>query len=564
MKKVIATGIQDYESLRMNHCFYVDKTEFIREWWNNLDAVTLITRPRRFGKTLNMSMLNCFFSNKFENRGELFEGLKIWEDADLRKEQGKWPVIFLSFANIKQNTWDEARMTLNTVLAKLYNSFDWMIRDRRFTDADRALFYQVKPEMGETAAAMSLLNLCEWMERYYGKKILIFLDEYDTPMQEAWLAGYWDKMINYIRNLFNSTFKTNPSLERAILTGITRISKESIFSDLNNLTVITTTSRSYATAFGFTENEVFEAMDTQGCPAEEKKDVKAWYDGFNFGTVTDIYNPWSVTNYLDTGELKAWWANSSSNGLINQMIRHSTPSIKRQFESLLKGETLTIPVNEEIVFNRLGEDPGAIWSLMLASGYLKVVPAESDEMREKSILLTLAVTNKETMDMLEEMVKNWFGQEGFMPPFLKAMLKGDAKTMGRYLNEILLDTISSFDSGKRPSRREPENFYHGLVLGLVVENAKDYCLRSNRESGFGRYDVMMEPKREGIPAVILEFKVFDPEDEEKTIEDTAANALRQIDEMQYDRELLARGIPQERILKYGIAFEGKKCIVRKE
>ncbi len=261
MKKEIATGIQDFESIRVNGDFYVDKTDFIREWWKGRDAVTLITRPRRFGKTLNISTLNCFFSNKFANRGELFEDLKVWDDPAMREQQGKWPVIFLSFADIKQKTYELTKSSFNQLLTDLYNQYAWLIAKEIFTDADREYFRSVRKDMTDDVASVSIKKLCEWLYRYYGKKVLILLDEYDTPLQEAYINGFWDDMVAYTRALFNSTFKTNPSMERGIMTGITRVSKESIFSDLNNLVVITTTSNRYATSFGFTEEEVFQALD---------------------------------------------------------------------------------------------------------------------------------------------------------------------------------------------------------------------------------------------------------------------------------------------------------------
>ena len=566
MKREVATGIQDFESLRVNQRFYVDKTEFIRKWWNGGDIVTLITRPRRFGKTLNMSMINCFFSYIYRNRGELFDGLKVWEDADLREQQGKWPVIFLSFANVKQTKWEEARKVLNEKLMGARNAFRHIMNDPMFTDEDREYFYAIKKDMDDATAATSLYNLCGWLERYYGKKVIILLDEYDTPMQEAWLGGYWDEMVAYIRALFNSTFKTNPSLERGIMTGITRVSKESIFSDLNNLDVVTTTSGKYADCFGFTEEEVFQALDEQGFTEKDKLDVKRWYDGFTFGPVTDMYNPWSITNFLDDGKLDVYWANTSSNGLVGKLMRTGRPEIKRLFEKLMKGETIQVPVDEQIIFNQLDTNPAAIWSLLLASGYLKVVHTTS--FREPDTYLaeqiyTLELTNYEVYRMFNSLIRLWFAQTGGLSEFTRAMLQGDPETMEEYLNDIMLATMSSFDGGMIPSDKVPESFYHGLVLGLLVEQSHQYEIRSNRESGYGRYDVMMIPRGDDLPAVILEFKLFSVKRGEKSLEDTATNALKQIAEKKYDTELLDQGIPAERILKYGLAFRGKECLIRK-
>ena len=567
MRREIAIGEQDFETLRVRNSFYVDKTDFIREWWNGRDSVTLITRPRRFGKTLNMSMLNCFFSNHYANRGELFEGLKIWKDPAFRQMQGTYPVLYLSFAGIKQTTIQTTRRSINRLIRNLYKQYKWLLQESElFTEEDAEFYREVGPDMPDDVAADSINNLCEWLYRYYGKKVLIFLDEYDTPLQEAYIHGFWDELVSYTRALFNSTFKTNPSLERAIMTGITRVSRESIFSDLNNLEVVTTTSGKYATAFGFLEEEVFRALEEQEFPEAAKAEVKQWYDGFTFGEVKDIYNPWSITNYLDKRTIGTYWANSSSNGLIGELLRTGQPDIKSRFETLMEGGEVDVPVDEQIVYNRLDTNPAAIWSLLLASGYLKVLRAQtlleaSEELEPRTY--TLALTNREVLQMFGEMIREWFQDGSELTRFVKATLQGDAESMEIYLNNIMLASMSSFDGGSNPSIRLPENFYHGLVLGLLVDQAGQYNLRSNRESGYGRYDVVMEPKKPDDPAVILEFKVLDARKGEKTLEDTAENALKQISEKKYDAELLSRGIPAERILRYGLAFKGKECLIRK-
>ena len=563
MPKTISIGTQDFAVFRENDYLYIDKTTFIQEWWESGDAVTLITRPRRFGKTLNMSMLDYFFSNKHAGRGDLFEGLEIWKEERFRGVQGSYPVLFLSFASIKQITYENTKTALNQVLTDLYNQYKWLIEDDRFSDLDRETFSRTSEEMNEPVAARSLYRLCEWLYRYYGKKVIVLLDEYDTPMQEAYVHGFWDELTAYIRALFNNTFKTNPYLERAVMTGITRVSKESIFSDLNNLNVVTTTSGEYATAFGFTEKEVFAAMEEQGVSESDKAKVKAWYDGFTFGTVKDIYNPWSVTMYLDKRKLDTYWANTSGNGFVGKLIREGDKKVKTEFEKLLRGECIEAEIDEQIIFNQLSERQNAIWSLLLASGYLKVEDILQEEPEDEPVY-RLKLTNFEVRQMFGRMIRGWFGASDSFREFVAAMFKGDIRGMNYYMNQVALQTFSYFDAGNRPSeRKEPERFYHGFVLGLLVDKAKNYVVKSNRESGFGRYDVVMEPKDPSDTAVIMEFKVYDPEDGEGSLEDTARNALQQIEDKKYDTDLLARGIPGDHILKYGFAFEGEKCLIRK-
>lgn len=394
------------------------------------------------------------------------------------------------------------------------------------------------------------------------KKVIVLLDEYDTPMQEAYVNGFWDEIVSFTRSMFNSTFKTNPYLEKAIMTGITRVSKESIFSDLNNLKVVTSTSDEYATSFGFTEEEVFTALEECGLETE-KEEVKRWYDGFSFGSYTGIYNPWSVLNFLDTGKYGTYWANSSSNSLVGKLIREGNRDIKLTFEKLLRREIIRCPIDEQIVYNQLDDNENAIWSLLLASGYLKVLGYEQAELIEGSedVTYELALTNHEVLRMFYSMVRGWFGKTAsYYSDFVKALLIGDKKAMNVYMNRISLNIFSYFDTGNRPSGQEPERFYHGFVLGLIAELTSKYIITSNRESGFGRYDVVIEPKDKIKDAMILEFKVHDPEDE-VDLKETVESALQQIEEKQYEADLIARGFKKEQIRKYGFAFEGKNVLI---
>ena len=558
--QTISLGNTAFASIREANSFYIDKTDFIRQWWESQDVATLITRPRRFGKSLNLNMLECFFSEKYRGEGELFRGLSIWNHEKYREIQGTYPVIFFSFADIKGQTFTSAREAICQVIQDLYAEFGFLKESERLSQEEKDYFSLVAPMMSDAVAAMSLKRLSMCLHSYYGKKVLIFLDEYDTPLQEAYMYGFWDELTGFMRGLFNSTFKTNPYLERALLTGITRVSKESIFSDLNNLTVITTTSEQYADCFGFTETEVFDALEKYGM-SDRQIEVQTWYDGFSFGNKKDIYNPWSITCFLKEKKLRPYWANTSSNQLVGKLVREGSAQIKMVMEDLLAGKSFQTEIDEEIIFEQLQRKKGAIWSLFLAGGYLKVVKSEFD-VSSGRYSYELALTNQEVKMLFEDMVEGWFSDETVpYNDFLKAFLAKDLDYMNEYMNRVAEATFSTFDTGRNPSDdTNPERFYHGFVLGLIVELAGKYRVTSNRESGFGRYDVMLEPLEKTKDAFVLEFKVFNPR-KEKTLEDTVANALQQINEKDYDCELLSRGIQKENIFHYGFAFEGKKVLI---
>ena len=561
--KTIGIGKQDFASLREHNCFYIDKTDFIKEWWNSQDDVTLITRPRRFGKTLNMSMVECFFSVKYAKRLDLFEGLSIEKNAGLRKLQGTYPVLFLSFAAVKTNTYENARRQICSLIASLYDENMYLLNGDTLNEREKKRFQAVTPEMNDADAVMALQNLCLFLSKYYGKKVIVLLDEYDTPLQESYAYGYWRELTAFTRSLFSATFKTNPYLERAIMTGITRVSKESIFSDLNNLEVITTTSEKYATSFGFTESEVFTALDEAGM-SDQCDVVKKWYDGFVFGGKKDIYNPWSITNFLDKRKIDIYWANTSSNSLIGHLIQRGNSAIKEAMEDLLSGKELVTEIDEQIVFDQLDDNMTAIWSLLLSSGYLKINQAPKDAAASNQNY-HLSLTNHEVDVMFRRMIDGWFKK--YTPnynAFVKALLADDVRAMNHYINRIALETFSFFDTGKGPSASaEPERFYHGFVLGLMVDLQDNYHITSNRESGFGRYDIMLEPVEIGqSDAIILEFKVIDPESE-ADLNATVNNALEQIRHKQYDAQLLARGFRPDQIRAYGFAFQGKQVLIGK-
>lgn len=563
MTQVLGIGNQDFEKVRINNIFYIDKTDFIRRWWESGDEVTLIARPRRFGKTLNMSMVEKFFSVGYAGRSDLFEGLSIWEEEKYRTLQGTYPVISLSFAKVKETSYSNARKMICQIIQNLYNEYDFLLASDRLNQNEKDFFRRISADMEDYIAADSLNALSNYLMKYYGKKVIILLDEYDTPMQEAYVNGYWEELTAFTRSLFHAAFKTNPYLERALMTGITRISRESFFSDLNNLEVVTSTSGKYADCFGFTEEEVFAALKEYGL-SDRVQQVKEWYDGFTFGGRQDIYNPWSIINFLDKREVGAYWVNTSSNSMVGKLIREGSPEIKMTMESLLQGKTFHSTFDEQIVFHQLNQGDEAVWSLLLASGYLRTVHYEFNTIRRKAEF-ELKLTNLEVHVMFEQLIEGWFKGCGRVNnAFLHALMTDDVKAMNTYMNRVALQTFSYFDALSHPSEEEPERFYHGFVLGLVVELADRYVITSNRESGFGRYDVILEPRKrqDGSVAddgIIIEFKVQD--DDEKDLADTVREALRQIEEKNYQADLEARGIPAKRIRRYGFAFCGKRVLI---
>ena len=556
MPRTVAIGVQSFAELRERGYFLVDKTSFIADWWHSADQVTLICRPRRFGKTLNMDMVECFFSNKYASRADLFNGLDVWSDADLRREQGAWPVVSLSFSAAKGASAEAVVRRMCEQIARAWRQHRDDIDADSLGDQERDLLEGRTPFVDPMVAPNSLARLCELLEQSMGKRCIVLLDEYDTPLHEAWVGGFWHEVNEFVRAFFNSSFKSNPSMERALLTGITRVARESIFSDLNNPKVVSATSPEYATSFGCTQDEVFAAMEEFGL--HERDQIKDWYDGFTFGGVPDIYNPWSITNYLDSGRFAPYWANTSGNALISKIVREGDADLKSDFEVLLSGGSVQKRFDEQVSFDELGRRPGAVWGLLVAGGYLRIEVADSSH-EDGSIL---KITNHEVALSFDGMVRGWFDVvSSRYNAFVRALLAGDLDAMNVYMNDVALDTFSTFDTGKRASGLEPERFYHGFVLGLLVELRGRYLICSNRESGFGRYDVLLEPvDPKADDGIVLEFKVHNPR-KEVTLEDTVSAAKQQIADKRYASELEAKGLAPERIHAYGFAFEGKRVLI---
>lgn len=576
--RAVGLGIQSFEKIRSNNQFYVDKTPFIGEWYRKNDDITLITRPRRFGKTLTVDMLNCFFSRTYEGRSGLFEGLRIFSDEEMMHLQGTVPTIKLSFAGVKGKTFRELLRAIAGRISILLDGFRYLVTDGVLNEDEKKLFEEMSrtipripdPQADEEAYQEFLYKLSHilhllsiWLFRCHGKKVYIFLDEYDTPIQAAYLNHYYEEAIEFLRDMFAESFKDNDQMARAVITGITRIAKESLFSEMNNLAVYSVLSGGYDAVFGFTEDEMHTVLEEFDL-IEQEGLIRNWYDGFSIGNMTKIYNPWSVISYLSKREYppEDYWAQSGGLALVDYLLKKSGIAVKKGFETLLGGGTIWRRIREDLIFPRLDTDENAVWSLLVAAGYLKPVKESGN-----SPVTGLSVTNHESMICLSELVKGWFeGSSGnYMEKFADALLRGDLYEMNEEFSQAVLICASSFDSARKPSEgnAQPENFFHGLTLGMLTCLSEDYQLTSNRESGLGRYDVSIEPRdrKEYSRAFILEFKVFSEKEGDVILADTAKRARKQIDEKKYDTDLLSRGFPPDAVAKYGFGFRGKEVLI---
>ena len=546
-KKAVPVGIEDFERIVREDYYYVDKTLLIEELLINRAPVTLFTRPRRFGKTLNMSMIKYFFDVKNkEGNKKLFENLKIY-DSEYMSEQGKYPVIFVSLKDLKEDTWEECLESIKDIMYKIFNEYSFL--RKKLNIVEKRQFDKIWEITGnERNFKTSLLDLSNYLNKYYGEKVIILIDEYDAPIINAFDKGYYNEAINFFQTFYSSALKTNNSLKYGILTGITRIIKEGIFSGLNNLYVNTILSRDYSEYFGLLESEVVEMLDYFDMKYKIEE-VREWYNGYIFGE-SEVYNPWSIVNYVREKEIKAYWANVSGNTLLENMLNHAGESVYDDLKRFTDGESIEKYISDGTTIKSLLSNDDEIWQLLLYSGYL--TKDEKQEKESDSNVYNLKIPNKEIRKYFGNMFLNrFFGTEVKTNILIKALEGGDIKKFEETLGEIMINMLSHFDLDK-----EMEKIYQVFMIGLVGFLMGKYEIISNDESGYGRYDLAMIPIKSNEKAYLMEFKISKTK---KGMEESAEKALKQIDEKKYDTKLKARGI--KNILKIGVAFYGKEVNV---
>ena len=555
MKK-IPIGISDFKKLKDEDYLFVDKSLLIKEFWDSDGETILVPRPRRFGKTLNMSMLKYFFDNSIEDNRYLFQGLNIENHKDMMELQGKYPVIYLSFKDEKHSSFEYLQIGLRNLLSRLYKEHDYCLDNGKIRDVDREYYYAVvnkKANIIDLSDALKMLS--EYLYNYYDEKVLILIDEYDVPIQAAYLNNYCTDAIEFMRNLLSGAFKDNNFLQKGMITGILRVARESIFSGLNNLKVDTILGYNFNDKFGFTESEI-EKLAMQYNIKEELANIKAWYNGYFFGDTT-IYNPWSILNYISSPKngLKPYWVNSSSNDLVKVILSKSTADVKSDLEELISGNSITKTIDENIVMGDIEKSSNNLWSFLLFTGYLK---AKEAYRKEEDIFYNLSIPNREVRSLYKNIIENWFLDtitKNNYDIMIKSLITGDIKIFGKLLRQFVLKSISYFDVGGY----EGEKVYHAFVLGMLISLNDTHEVLSNRESGYGRYDVMVIPKDVSELGIVIEFKKLDPDDEE-TLEETADIALKQIFDKEYTTTLSSRGITN--IKEIAIVFKGKEIYIK--
>ncbi len=547
----IGIGESDFRGLRLRKNYFIDKTMYIKDIIDNQARVALITRPRRFGKTLNMSMLRYFFDCDIKDSRELFEGLKIMkQDEKYTSKLGAYPCIYLTLKDLDVSKFEYMITQLKTEMLEIYFEKKYLLDGDNIAEGERTVFNKI---LSATANEMEIINsvkmLSKLLYRHHNKPVMLFIDEYDVPIQAAYVKGYYKEAIEFLKNFYRTTFKDNPYLEKTVLTGVSRVAKESIFSGANNFDVYTVLDDEFSDDFGITSEEMDKVIEDFSVE-DDKKEIKKWYDGYRIGNVEGIYNPWSILNYLTDKQLKPYWVNTSSNDLIKMTIKKST-TVKEKMERLLKGETIEVPIDLETVINGIEENENNIWGLMLGTGYLKV----DEVVNLAEGIYKVKLPNYEIKLLFQSIVRSWFNDKVIgndLNSILKDLVELNLSEFEIKFRKLVEEMFSYMDVGENTA----ENFYHAFVLGMLVGLKDSYYVNSNRESGMGRYDIMLEPQDKTKNSFIIEFKVAN-DMQERTIEDVIESAKKQIEERDYESNLRERGF--NNITKMVFAFRGKDC-----
>ena len=543
----VGIGISDFKMLRMYNNYFIDKSLYIKDIIDNQSGVVLITRPRRFGKTLNMSMLRYFFDCDSKDSKEMFDGLKIMEQGEkYTSKLGAYPCLYLTLKDVNDSNYDDMIMNLKTAILEMYREHRYLLESDKIYEDEKAKIMDVLyTREDEATLKTSVREISGYLYRHYNKPVMLFIDEHDVPIQAAYINGYYEKAINFLKSFFGATFKDNPYLKKTVLTGVRNMPRDSIFSGANNFKVYTVLDDEFADDFGITSDEVEKALKDFDLE-EQKEEVKRWYDGYKIGNVEGLYNPWSLLNFLAKKKLVPYWVNTSSNDLIKRTIKNSV-SIKEKMERLLKGEVIEVPINLETIIVGIENNEDNIWGLMLGTGYLKVVE-QIDRKKYK-----VQLPNYEIKTLFEDIIDEWFKDKVIsndLESILQDLVNLNLKDFESKFRVLVEEMFSYMDVGKNTA----ENFYHAFVLGMLVGLKDSYYVNSNRESGFGRYDIMLEPQDKSKNSFIIEFKVADEMDE-PSLEQAVENGKKQIEEKDYENSLKERGFGN--ITKMVFAFKGK-------
>ena len=559
MKK-LPVGISDFKEIIEENYYYADKSLLIRDVVEIGSKAMLMPRPRRFGKTLNIMMLKYFFEKTDKDFSYLFTNLAIWQEGEkYRNMQGKYPVIYLTFKDVKSSEWDECYSFMKRLIADEFSRHWYVLESGLLNEMEKDFFVRIIKLTGDTADyQIALKKLSEYLYIYHQTKVIVLIDEYDTPIHEGYVEKYYKKIVGFMKNMLSGVLKDNTSLEKAVLTGILRVSKESIFTGLNNFKVYSLIKNDFSTYFGLTENEV-EQIIKYYTIEHELDDIKRWYNGYIFGNHV-IYNPWSIINFADSPNegLRPYWINTSGNALIKQLITSSGSAIKKDIEKLIRGEKIQKSIQDDMVFDDLDKEEDVLWSFLLFTGYLKAVSVEFVD--EGRWVCELQIPNREVVYFYKNTLVDWFKLSTTstkMQAMLEGLIEGEIDVFEYHFKEFVVRTMSYFD----PTGEEPERVYHAFVLGMLLNLSDNYIIKSNRESGLGRYDITIMPKVKTRKAYIFEFKKVDPARKE-TLEIALEKALRQIEQKRYDIELIDAGIRSEDIIRVGVAFEGKELLMK--